>query len=53
RTSCPWKGEAHYHDVIVDGKVNADAAWTYPDPKPKAASIKDKIAFWRGVEVTD
>ena len=52
RTSvCPWKGTAHYHDVVVDGKVNEGAAWYYPDPKPAAAEIKGRIAFWKGVEV--
>ncbi len=51
RTTCPWKGEAHYYDVVVDGDVNANAAWYYPDPKPAAANIKDHVAFWRGVSV--
>jgi uncharacterized protein (DUF427 family) len=50
-TVCSWKGTAHYYSVEVDGKLNADAAWYYPDPKPAAASIKDRIAFWRGVKV--
>lgn len=48
---CPWKGTAHYYDVVVEDKVNKDAAWYYPDPKPAAAEIKDRIAFWKGVEV--
>ena len=50
-THCPWKGEAHYYDVRVDGDVNPDAAWYYPDPKPAAANIRDHVAFWRGVTV--
>lgn len=50
-TRCGWKGVASYFDVMVDGAVNADAAWTYPDPLPEAARIKDMVAFWRGVEV--
>lgn len=48
---CPWKGTAHYHHVTVDGATNRDAAWYYPDPKAAAAEIRDRIAFWRGVEV--
>ncbi|MBP2276920.1 MULTISPECIES: DUF427 domain-containing protein [Sphingomonas] len=48
---CPWKGEASYKSLVVDGKRNADAAWFYPDPKPKAAEIKDRFAFWKGVTV--
>jgi uncharacterized protein (DUF427 family) len=50
-TTCPWKGVASYYDVVAGGKVNADAAWTYPDPKPAAAEIRGYVAFWRGVEV--
>jgi uncharacterized protein (DUF427 family) len=46
---CPWKGEAHYYDVVVDGERAAGAAWYDPDPKPAAAEIKDRVAFWRGV----
>ena len=53
RTSvCPWKGTASYSSVVVDGQVNEDAAWYYPEPKDAAAQIRDRIAFWKGVEVT-
>jgi uncharacterized protein (DUF427 family) len=50
-STCPWKGEASYYDVVVDGVINAGAAWYYPEPKEAAAQIKDRVAFWRGVEV--
>lgn len=50
-TICPWKGTAHYYSVAVDGAENRDAAWYYPEPKPAAAQIKDRIAFWKGVQV--
>ncbi len=50
-TVCPWKGTAHYYDVVVDGAVNKDAAWYYPEPKPEASQIKDHVAFWKGVKV--
>jgi uncharacterized protein (DUF427 family) len=50
-TTCGWKGEASYYDVVMDGNVNKDAAWFYPDPKPAAANIKNYVAFWKGVEV--
>ena len=52
-TVCPWKGTASYYTVEVDGETNPDAAWYYPDPKPAATQIKDRVAFWKGVEVTD
>jgi uncharacterized protein (DUF427 family) len=51
QTTCPWKGEASYYHVMVNGELNADAAWYYPDPKSKASHIKDHVAFWHGVEV--
>lgn len=50
-TVCPWKGTASYFDVVVDGMVNKDAAWYYPNPSEKAAPIKDYVAFWHGVKV--
>jgi len=48
---CPWKGTARYYHVNVDGMRNEDAAWYYPDPKPAACEIKDRIAFWKGIRV--
>ena len=51
-TFCPWKGTASYASIVVDGKENADAAWFYPEPFEAATEIQDRIAFWRGVEVT-
>ena len=50
-TTCPWKGVASYYDVVVDGKVNRDAAWYYPQAKTAAKNIQGYIAFWRGVKV--
>jgi uncharacterized protein (DUF427 family) len=48
---CPWKGQASYYDVVVDGKVNRAAAWYYPDPLPAAAELRGRVALWRGVRV--
>ena len=50
-TRCPWKGEASYYNVAVDGEVNKDAAWFYPEPKEAATEIKNRVAFWKGVKV--
>jgi uncharacterized protein (DUF427 family) len=50
-TVCSWKGTASYYDVVVDGQVNKDAAWYYPEPKDAAKEIAGYIAFWRGVQV--
>jgi len=50
---CPWKGTASYYDIQVAGERNEGAAWYYPEPKPAAAEIRDRVAFWRGVEVAE
>jgi uncharacterized protein (DUF427 family) len=49
---CPWKGMASYYDVVVQGQINKDAAWYYPDTKDAAKHVKGYVAFWKGVEVT-
>jgi uncharacterized protein (DUF427 family) len=51
-TYCGWKGTASYYDVVVDGTVNKDAAWFYPEPFEAAREIAGYVAFWRGVEIT-
>ena len=50
-TTCPWKGVASYYDIVVDGQLNSQAAWYYPDPYEAARQIKDHVAFWKGVRV--
>ena len=50
-TYCTWKGDAHYHHLVVDGQRNENAAWYYPHPYDAASAIRGYIAFWRGVEV--
>jgi uncharacterized protein (DUF427 family) len=49
---CGWKGLANYYTLVVDGAENPDAVWYYADPKPEAARIKGRLAFWKGVKVT-
>jgi uncharacterized protein (DUF427 family) len=50
-TICGWKGTASYYHVAVDGAVNSDAAWYYPQPKEAARNITGRVAFWKGVRV--
>jgi uncharacterized protein (DUF427 family) len=50
-TVCSWKGTANYYNLKVGGEENRDAVWTYTDPKPAAAEIRGRVAFWKGVEV--
>jgi uncharacterized protein (DUF427 family) len=51
RSTCPWKGQASYYSLLVNGEMNTDAAWTYPDPKPEAEEIRGRVAFWKGVKI--
>jgi uncharacterized protein (DUF427 family) len=51
KTTCAWKGQASYYSLIVNGEMNPDAVWYYPDPSPEAAAIKGRVAFWKGVKV--
>lgn len=57
-TTCMWKGEASYYDVVVDGKTNDFSAWYYPMPKDGSAErvkqdFANYVAFWNGIEVTE
>jgi len=51
KTSCAWKGQASYYSLQVNGEVNVDAVWYYPDPKPEAQAVRGRVAFWKGVKV--
>ena len=51
KTSCHWKGQASYYSLNVNGSINTDAVWYYPDPKPEAENIRGRVAFWKGVKV--
>ncbi len=51
KTTCPWKGQASYLSLLVDGDMLTDAAWFYADPKPQAAEIRDRVAFGNGVKI--
>ncbi|HYC48042.1 MAG TPA: DUF427 domain-containing protein, partial [Burkholderiales bacterium] len=50
-TVCGWKGTASYYNVAVNGEINRDAAWYYPEPKDAAKNIAGHVAFWKGVKV--
>jgi len=52
-TVCHWKGTASYYSLEVDGKINQDAAWYYPEVSVLAKGIKGRVAFWNGVEVKE
>ena len=50
---CGWKGTASYHSVVVDGTELRDAAFEYRSPKPAAAHVEGRVAFWRGVRIEE
>lgn len=52
-TVCPWKGQASYYTLEVDGQSNPDAAWYYPSTSHAAKPIEGYVAFWKGVSITD
>ena len=52
-TVCGWKGTASYYDIAVNGEINGDAAWFYPETKPDAKEIENYVAFWKGVVVSE
>jgi uncharacterized protein (DUF427 family) len=53
RSGCAWKGQASYLSLFVNGEMNPDAVWFYPDPLPAAENIRGRVAFWKGVTVTE
>ena len=53
RTNCPWKGQAHYYNVITPERTVENGAWYYPVPTPAAKEIIDRIAFWKDVTVSE
>lgn len=45
-TYCPYKGDAAYYTLRVDGRTSENAVWTYEEPYPAVAAIKDHLAFY-------
>jgi uncharacterized protein (DUF427 family) len=45
-THCPYKGDANYFSINVDGKTIADAIWTYETPFPAMTEISGHLAFY-------
>jgi len=43
--AAPSGGEQRANHLEVGGKLNRDAAWYYPQPKPAARHIADYVAF--------
>ena len=52
-TVCPWKGKASYYSLQSGEQESRDAVWFYPDPKPDAKAVRDRVAFWKDVKVVE
>ncbi len=57
-TTCYWKGEASYYDIVTNGNTNDFGAWYYPEPKQGSVErvgrdFKDYVAFWNGIVVVE
>ena len=50
-TVCPWKGRASYYTLTANGHTTPDAVWFYPEPKPDASAVRDRVAFCMDVRV--
>jgi uncharacterized protein (DUF427 family) len=46
RTHCPFKGDANYYTIKVDKRAAENAVWTYENPFPGVAAVKDHLAFY-------
>ena len=51
QSHCHWKGLANYYSLEVDGKINENAVWYYAEPSEAAKEIKNRVAFWKGVQI--
>jgi uncharacterized protein (DUF427 family) len=45
-TYCPYKGEAHYFTLLMDGRFADNAVWTYEAPYPAMEQIRGRVAFY-------
>jgi uncharacterized protein (DUF427 family) len=45
-TYCPYKGECSYYSVPAGGKKSVNAVWSYENPFPAVAQIREHVAFY-------
>lgn len=48
-THCPYKGDASYYTITMDGHIVENAVWSYETPYPAMDAIKDRLAFYPNV----
>jgi uncharacterized protein (DUF427 family) len=47
-TYCPYKGDCAYYSIGAGGERSVNAVWTYEDPCPAVAVIREYLAFYPG-----
>jgi uncharacterized protein (DUF427 family) len=45
-THCPYKGDAAYYTLLMDGRFAENAVWTYEEPFPAMDQIRGRLAFY-------
>jgi uncharacterized protein (DUF427 family) len=45
-THCPYKGDAAYYTLMMDGKFADNAVWTYEEPADAVSAIAGRLAFY-------
>jgi uncharacterized protein (DUF427 family) len=54
KTHCPYKGDAAYYTIGIDGRSAENAVWTYEQPFPEVAEIAGYLAFYPSkVEISE
>jgi len=48
-THCPYKGDASYYTLHMDGEIAENAVWTYETPFPAMAQIEERVAFYPNI----
>ena len=46
KTHCPYKGDAAYYTILMDGRFAENAVWTYEEPYPTMDAIRGRLAFY-------
>ena len=45
-TYCPYKGDASYWSIYMDGVIAENAVWGYEEPYPAVPSLAGRVAFY-------
>lgn len=48
-TTCPYKGQASYWSIYMDGRLAENSVWAYEDPYPAMAALRGRVAFYPNV----